>query len=240
MSGIRLNRLLASAGVASRRRCDEIVRAGRVTVDGEVVTSPGTAIDSDRQDVRVDGRPVRREAPAVYLLNKPVGVLSASCDARGQRTVLDLAREAGVRARVYPVGRLDKHTRGLILLTNEGDLAHRLTHPRYEVPRVYEARLNLPITRTQMRRFAAGLELDDGPTRPCAIRALHGRARYEVTLNEGRNRQVRRMFEALGRRVDWLKRHRLGPLSLGRLPEGALRELTAAERARLKRAVGLR
>ncbi|MBN2171863.1 MAG: rRNA pseudouridine synthase [Candidatus Krumholzibacteriota bacterium] len=240
MSSIRLNRLLALAGVASRRRCDEIVRAGRVSVDGVVVTAPGTAVDPERQAVRVDGRAVSLEAPVSYLLNKPVGVLSAARDARGQRTVLDLAREAGVRARVYPVGRLDRHTRGLIVLTNEGELAHRLTHPRYEVPRVYEARLNLPITRTQMRRFAAGLELADGPTRPCRIRALPGRARYEVTLGEGRNRQVRRMFEALGRRVDWLKRHRLGPLSLGRLPEGALRELTAEERARLKRAVGLR
>ena len=208
-------------------------------VDGETVSAPGLVVDSRKQEVRVDGRPVRPVASGVWMLNKPPGVLSTVKDPHGGKTVLDLAREAGLVQRVYPVGRLDLKSRGLVLLSNDGDLAHRLLHPRFGVPKIYRVKVNLPITRTQMRRFAAGVELADGRTRPCRIRELPARASYEIELKEGRKRQIRRMFEAFGRRVTDLQRVGMGPLSLGRLPEGEIRPLSGAERGRLKEAVGL-
>lgn len=226
--------------MASRRRCDEIVRAGRVAVDGRPVRDPALAVDAEAARVTLDGRPLAPSRGETWLLNKPAGVLSAASDARGGRTVIDLARAAGVKARLYPVGRLDRDSRGLLLLSNEGELALRLTHPRYGVEKAYRARLDAPLDPAGERRFAAGLELADGPTRPCRLRALPGRARYAVVLAEGRKRQIRRMFECLGRTVLDLQRVRLGPLRLGDLPEGALRPLSAAERERLKRAAGLR
>jgi 23S rRNA pseudouridine2605 synthase len=237
---VRLNRFLALAGVASRRRCDEIVRSGRVAIDGQRVDDPARSVDPDKQRVTLDGKPLAAVAPCTWLLNKPRGVLSAASDARGGRTVLDLAREAGIEERLYPVGRLDKDSRGLILLSNEGDLALRLTHPRYGVEKTYRVNINLPITATQQRRFAGGLPLEDGTTRPCRIRPLPGRASYEIVIAEGRKRQIRRMFEAMGRRVTDLRRVRLGPLALGALREGELRQLSSAELQRLKQAVGLR
>jgi 23S rRNA pseudouridine2605 synthase len=228
------------AGIASRRHCDAIIRAGRVSVDGAVAPDPARAVEPGRNRVAVDGRPLALVTPQTWLLNKPRGILSAASDARGGRTVADLAAAAGIAERLYPIGRLDKDSRGLILLSNEGDLALRLTHPRYGVEKTYRVRINLPITATQQRQFAAGLALSDGRTLPCRIRPLPGRATYEVVLSEGRKRQIRRMFEAMGRRVVDLARVRLGPLGLGGLPEGALRPLSAAELQRLKRAVGLR
>ncbi len=197
-------------------------------------------VEPERARIALDGRLLALVKPQTWLLNKPRGILSAASDARGGTTVADLARGAGIEGRLYPIGRLDKDSRGLILLSNEGDLALRLSHPRYGIEKTYRVRINLPITATQMRRFAGGLQLDDGPTRPCRIRPLPGRATYEVVLGEGRKRQLRRMFECLGRRVVDLARVRLGPLSLGGLPEGALRPLSGAELERLKRAVGLR
>ena len=240
MKTVRLNRFLALAGVASRRRCDEIVRSGRVAIGGETVDDPARGVEPAQDRVTLDGKPLAAVAPRTWLLNKPRGVLSAASDARGGRTVLDLAREAGITERLYPVGRLDKDSRGLLLLSNEGDLALRLTHPRYGVEKTYRVSINLPITATQQRRFAAGLPLEDGPTRPCRIRPLPGRANYEVVLAEGRKRQIRRMFEAMGRRVTDLRRVRLGALSLGALREGELRELSGRELQALKRSVGLR
>lgn len=240
MKPIRLNRYLAQAGIASRRACDDIIKSGRVTVNGKRVDAPGTAIHPARHDVRLDGKPIETSAPQTWLLNKPREILSAAKDARGGRTVVDLAREAGIAERLYPVGRLDKNSRGLILLSNEGDLAHRLLHPRYGIEKTYQVKLNLPVTKTQMRRFSSGLDLEDGRTRPCRIRPLRGRALYEVVLGEGRKRQIRRMFELLNRRVVDLQRVRMGPISLGRLKEGELRPLEPAELLRLKRAVGLR
>jgi len=240
LTRLRLNRYLALAGVASRRRSDDLIRAGRVSVDGEKVTSPGTSVDAKRSRVTLDGRRVRPVPPSTYLLNKPRGILSTVSDPRGGRTVLDLAREAGLEGRLYPVGRLDKDSQGLILLSNEGDLAHRLLHPRFGVEKVYRVRINLPITKTQMRFFASGLPLSEGTTKPCRIAALRGRASYRVILTEGRKRQIRRMFECLNRRVIELTRVRLGSLKLGRLPEGEIRPLEKGELAGLKRAVGLR
>jgi pseudouridine synthase len=240
LNRIRLNRFLALAGVASRRRCDDIIRAGRVAIDGEVVLSPGLSVDIRRQRVTLDGRALRAVPSASYLLNKPRGVVSSARDSRGGRTVLDLARAAGHDERLFPVGRLDKDSHGLILLSNDGDLAHRLIHPRFGVEKIYRVRVNLPITRTQMRRFAGGLPLSEGRTRPCQIHALPGRAAYRVILAEGRKRQIRRMFECLNRRVIDLQRVGLGPLRLGRLPLGEMRPLSASEQVRLKNAVGLR
>lgn len=231
---------MALAGVASRRGCDLIIREGRVTVDGEREDSPGRLVDPQRQLVALDGKTLSFVEPQTWLLNKPPKVLSAAKDARGGRTVLDLAREAGVEERLFPVGRLDKLSRGLILLSNEGDLAHRLIHPRFGIEKTYLVRINLPITKTQMRRFAAGLDLEEGRTRPCRIRALRGRAKYEVVLSEGRKRQIRRMFETMGRRVLDLQRVKLGPMTLGRLREGELRRLEPRELTLLKQAVGLR
>lgn len=226
--------------MASRRRCDEIIRAGRVRVAGETVCDPACGVDPDSAQVSLDGRALALVPTQTWLLHKPRGVLSAASDARGGRTVIDLARAAGIAGRLYPVGRLDKDSRGLLLLTNDGELALRLTHPRYGVEKTYRVRVDLPITAAEQRRFAAGLPLSDGPTRPCRLRPLAGRATYEVVLSEGRQRQIRRMFELLGRRVVDLQRLRLGPLGLGDLPEGALRPLSAAERERLHRAAGLR
>ncbi len=236
---MRLNRFLALTGVASRRACDEIIRQGRVKVNGKHIDKPGLDVKVGRDVVTLDGKVVTPVEAQTWLLNKPAKILSAAKDARGGRTVVDLAREAGIETRLFPVGRLDKMSRGLILLSNEGDLAHRLIHPRYGVEKIYRVRINLPITRTQMRRFAIGLELEDGTTQPCRIKALHGKSRYEVILSEGRKRQIRRMFETLNRRVIDLQRVRIGPLGLSRLPEGEMRRLTEGELILLKRAVGL-
>lgn len=239
MSKIRLNRFLALAGAGSRRACDEIIRSGRVFVDGQLCDQPGLSVDPKKQTVNLDGKKMRVEESRVYLLNKPSGVLSTVKDPHGGETVLDLARAQGVAHRVYPVGRLDKKSRGLILISNDGDLSLRLLHPRYDVEKVYRVRINLPITKSQMWRFSGGVVLSDGKTRPCSIRPLKTRATYEVRLKEGRKRQIRRMFEIMNRRVIDLERIAIGPLKLGRLPEGKLRELERSELRALKEAVGL-
>jgi pseudouridine synthase len=235
----RLNRYLALAGIASRRASDEIIKAGRVKVDGETVLTPGMSVEVSSTGVELDGMRVSLAPSRIYLLNKPAGILSTVKDPHGGKNVLDLARDAGVKERVYPVGRLDKKSRGLLLLSNDGDLSYRLLHPRFKVEKVYEVRINLPITRTQMKRFERGLTLSDGQTSPCKIRALRGRAIYEVTLREGRKRQIRRMFESLQRRVVDLRRVAMGPLKLGGLPEGEIRPLSPNEIAGLKDRLGL-
>jgi len=239
LNRVRLNRFLAQTGVGSRRACDEIIKAGRVEIDGEICLEPGRSLDPGKQDVKVDGAAVKAEEIRVYLLNKPPGILSTVSDPHGGRTVLDLAREAGVKARIYPVGRLDLKSRGLMILCNDGSLSNRIIHPRYGVEKVYRARINLPITQTQMKRFKAGLALEDGRTQPCGIRELRGRAIYEVRLREGRKRQIRRMFEVLNRKVLDLERVAIGPLRLEGLREGEMRELRGEELRRLKEAVGL-
>ncbi len=239
MSLIRLNRFLALAGVASRRSCDEIIKAGRVKIDGVKVDEPGSKVNDRRQKVTVDDKPVTIVQSITYILNKPTGILSAAKDARGGRTVIDLARDAGIEERLFPVGRLDKDSHGLILLSNDGDLSYRLTHPRFQVEKRYIVRVNLPITKTQMGRFANGLELSDGVTRKCRIRAMRKRATYEVVLLEGRKRQIRRMFESLNRRVVELSRIAMGSIRLDRLEDGEIRPLGQQELAQLKREVGL-
>ncbi|HET9125347.1 MAG TPA: pseudouridine synthase [Solirubrobacteraceae bacterium] len=232
---MRLQKFMATAGVASRRASETIVAAGRVTINGETVTDPARDV-GDGDDVRVDGRrigPDNAGTRVVYAVHKPAGVVSTARDPQGRATVVSLVR---VASRLYPVGRLDADTTGLILLTNDGDLAHRLTHPRFEVPKTYRARLNgPPITDAKIRVLRSGVRLEDGPTAPARVRRIGAPADnvIELTIHEGRNRQVRRMCEAVGHRVRTLTRISFGGLELGDLPSGGSRRLSPEEVARL-------
>jgi 23S rRNA pseudouridine2605 synthase len=222
---MRLAKFLANAGVASRRASEKLIRSGRVTIDGVVVTDP--ARDVDRNVVAVDGRRLC-ESPerVVYALNKPAGVVSTARDPQGRTTVIELVPS---ELRLYPVGRLDADTTGLILLTNDGELAHRLTHPRFEVPKTYRAQVaRPPVREPELAALRRGVELDDGITAPAAVKRV-GVDLLEVTIHEGRNRQVKRMCEAVGHPVKRLQRIRFGSLALGDLKLGAYRRLTDSE-----------
>ena len=225
---MRLAKYLAHSGVASRRRAEELVAAGRVRVGGEVVRDPARDVEHE-SGVEVDGRPVSPEPREVWVLNKPAGVTSTAREPGRRRAVTDLIDSP---RRLYPVGRLDADSTGLILLTNDGELANRLTHPRYEVPRTYRARLRRPPSDGDLRRLRKGVELDDGPTAPARVRRISPRV-IELTIREGRNRQVRRMVEAVGNEVVELRRTAFGPLRLGELREGEARRLRTAELRRL-------
>ncbi len=227
---MRLGRYLAHSGVASRRAAEGLVGEGRVSVDGRVVTDPAFDVDESSR-VAFDGALVAPEATVVYALNKPRGVVSTARDTHGRPTVVSLV--PGGR-RLYPVGRLDADTTGLILLTNDGELANLLTHPRYEVPKTYRARVEpAPVKDAALRRLRDGVELDDGRTAPARVRQLRA-GTLELTIHEGRNRQVRRMLEAVGHGVVSLERIAFGPLRLRGLPAGGHRRLTDAEVARLR------
>ena len=229
---MRLAKFLAHAGVASRRAAEEIVREGRVTVDGETVTDPARDVDESHR-VEVDGKRVEPEAHEVYALNKPTGVVSTAHDTHGRPTVVQLVRS---RARLYPVGRLDADTTGLILLTNDGELAERLTHPRYGVKKVYRARVQPPrLSPRALEALKKGVELDDGRTAPAQVRQPAGGV-VELTIREGKKRQVRRMLEAVGHRVVELERVAFGPLGLRGLERGKSRRLNEREVERLRRA----
>ena len=226
---MRLNAYLARAGVASRRGADELIKAGRVRVNGE----PGelnTAVGG-RDRVEVDGNEVKLQRLAYVLLNKPPGVVTTASDPQGRRTVVDLVDH---EARVVPVGRLDVDTTGALLLTNDGPLAHRLAHPRYGVEKVYVAEVEGEPSDAALRRLAACVELEDGVTAPARVRRL-GPSRIELVLHEGRNRQVRRMLDAVGHPVRRLHRSAYAGLRLDALPPGGWRELTRAEVERLRR-----
>jgi 23S rRNA pseudouridine2605 synthase len=226
-----LVKFLAHGGVASRRRAEEIIAKGVVTVGGEVVTDPARDV-GEGDDVRVNGGPVAAEAREVWAVNKPAGVVSTAREPGDRPAVVELVK---TRARLYPVGRLDADSTGLLLLTNDGELANQLTHPRYEVPKTYRARTGKPIADRDLERLQQGIELEDGPTAPAEVRRL-GEREVEITLREGRNRQVRRMLEAVGNRVVALRRVSFGPLSLGNLPEGKARRLSEGELAELREA----
>jgi 23S rRNA pseudouridine2605 synthase len=221
---MRLAKYLAHGGVASRRKAEEIIAKGLVTVGGEVVTDPARDVD-DGDDVRVNGAPVGAETREVWAVNKPAGVVSTAREPGERQAVVELVDS---KARLYPVGRLDADSTGLLLLTNDGALANRLTHPRYEVPKTYRARLAKPPRDRELARLREGIELEDGPTAPAQVRQVADRE-IEITLREGRNRQVRRMVEAVGNRVVALQRTAFGPLGLGNLAEGKTRRLTVAE-----------
>jgi 23S rRNA pseudouridine2605 synthase len=231
---MRLAKHLAHAGVASRRAAEGLIAAGRVTVGGEVVRDPARDVDGTER-IAFDGRPVgaAEHDRVVYVLNKPAGVVSTAQDTHGRRTVVDLVK-AG--RRLYPIGRLDADTTGLILLTDDGALAHRLTHPSFEVPKTYRAVVrNPPVREPALRSLREGVELDDGRTAPARVRRI-GPGELELTIHEGRKRQVRRMCEAVGHRVESLERVAFGPLRLGVLPPGGHRRLTPAEVERLRKA----
>jgi 23S rRNA pseudouridine2605 synthase len=230
---MRLAKFLAHAGVASRRAAEQLVFGGRVTVGGAVVRDPARDVGA-ADVVAVDGERVALERRhVVYALNKPAGYVSTARDPQGRPTVVELVPS---RERLYPVGRLDYDTTGLILLTNDGELAHRLTHPSFEVPRTYRAVVRRPPVRPEaLRRLRDGVELADGRTAPARVRRL-APDRLELVLHEGRKRQVRRMCEAVGHPVTRLERIAFGPLALGDLAPGAHRRLGAAEVARLRAA----
>jgi 23S rRNA pseudouridine2605 synthase len=230
-STVRLAKFLAHGGVASRRKAEEIIAKGLVTVGGEVVTDPARDV-GEGDDVRVNGAPIATEAREVWLVNKPLGVVSTACEPGSRTPVVDLVE---TEARLYPVGRLDADSSGLLLLTNDGELANRLTHPRYEVPKTYLARLRAPISDADLQRLRSGVELDDGLTAPTQVKR-RGEREVEIVLREGRNRQVRRMLEAVGNEVVSLRRVRFGPLGLGGLKEGSSRRLSGDEIARLREA----
>jgi 23S rRNA pseudouridine2605 synthase len=230
---VRLAKFLAHAGIASRRGAEEIVRDGRVSIAGKIVTDPARDVDAD-SGVAVDGRFLEGvEERMVFVVHKPSGVLSTARDQWGRPTVIDLVPSRG--ARLYPVGRLDQDSTGIILVTNDGDLAQRMTHPSYEVPRVYRATVHpSPVPEHALRTLREGVELEDGRTAPAKVRQLKPGV-LELTIHEGRNHQVKRMCEAVGHRVRTLERTRFGPLRLDDLPEGAHRRLKQAEVEQLRR-----
>jgi 23S rRNA pseudouridine2605 synthase len=225
---VRLVKYLAHSGVASRRRAEQLIAGGQVTVGGTVVTDPAREVD-ESSEVEVDSRPVSPEPREVWMLNKPAGVVSTAREPGRRRAVTDLVPS---KRRLYPVGRLDADSIGLILLTNDGELANRLTHPRYEVPRTYRARLKRVPSDADLRRLRRGVELDDGPTARAKVRRVSARV-IELTIREGRKRQVRRMAEAVGNEVTSLERLRFASLRLGDLAEGEARRLRDSELRRL-------
>jgi len=226
--GVRLAKFLAHGGVASRRKAEVIISKGRVTVGGEVVTDPARDVGAG-DDVRVDGSPVGTEPREVWAVNKPAGVVSTAREPGSRPAVVSLVDSI---ARLYPVGRLDADSTGLLLLTNDGELANRLTHPRYGVAKAYRAELERPPSEVDLRKLASGVELDDGRTAPAEVRRV-GEREIELVLREGRNRQVRRMAEAVDNRVVSLVRVRFGPIELGSLPQGQGRRLREEDIARL-------
>ena len=229
---MRLAKYLAHAGVASRRSAEALIAAGRVSVAGQTVTDPARDVQPDSA-VALDGRALDGPEPRViFAVNKPVGVVSTASDTHGRRTVVDLVPARGLR--LYPVGRLDADSGGLILLTNDGELANRLTHPRYQVPKTYRVKVGGgPVGERELRALREGVQLEDGPTGPARVRSL-GQGELELTISEGRNRQVRRMCEAIGHPVRELTRVEFGGLRLGNLHLGGHRRLSAAEIARLR------
>jgi 23S rRNA pseudouridine2605 synthase len=230
---VRLNAYLARAGVASRRRADELIRAGRVHVNGE----PGqlNTVVGRRDVVELNGERVELQRLAYVLLHKPAGVVTTARDPQGRRTVVELVPP---QPRVVPVGRLDADTTGALLLTNDGDLAHRLAHPRYGVPKVYEADVEGSLPREAIQRLREGIELEDGRTAPAEARRL-APGRLELTLHEGRKHQVKRMCEAVGHPVRRLHRVRYAGLDLDGLEPGEWRQLAPDEVAELRVSVGL-
>jgi 23S rRNA pseudouridine2605 synthase len=231
---VRLHKLLARSGVASRRRCEELMLAGEVTVDGEVVTRLGTKIDPTSAVVRVSGARLPPMSANVYLaLNKPVGVTSTMSDPHAQRTLSDLVADRPER--LFHVGRLDTDTAGLLLLTNDGEFAQRMAHPSYEVDKTYVARVEGVVYPSAVKRLLAGVALEDGPVTVSSVKLVGGKGTrqdgsiVELVIHEGRNRIVRRLLEHVGHPVTQLTRTAIGPVTLGRLGVGELRELSGDE-----------
>lgn len=228
---VRLQKVIADAGIASRRKAETLITAGRVTVNGRVVRELGTRVDPERDHVKVDGRHLQQTLPHVYLmLHKPKGYVSSLSDPEGRPTIADLL--PGVRLRVFPVGRLDFDAEGLLLLTNHGDLAQALLHPKYHVPKTYLIKVKGVLTDDQIRELERGVTLEDGRTAPATVQKVRKATEnswIEITIHEGRKHQVKRMLEAVGHPVLKLKRVRFGPLALGDLLPGQYRFLSDRE-----------
>ncbi len=231
MSSMRLQKFLSAAGICSRRRGEEYIRDGRVRVNGSLVTTPGSKVDPEQDRVEVDGKLVEVEKKKVYIaLNKPEGYVT-SCRHPDEKTVVDLIDLPG---RVYPVGRLDKDSTGLLLLTNDGRLHHRLCHPSFDHEKEYDVTVKKPMPGGALKKMAAGLALNGKKTRPALVRRISS-IRFSIVLREGRNRQIRRMVRKVGNRVTALKRIRVVNIRLGGLAKGSWRFLTKGEIEKLKR-----
>jgi len=238
MTAVRLQKLIAAAGVCSRRAAEDLIRAGRVSVDGQVAEL-GSCADPEVQKITLDGKPLKLPADHSYIaLYKPRGVVVTLADEKGRDGFSKLIERCP--RRVFPVGRLDRRSEGLLLLTDDGDLAARLLHPRHHVLKRYQVTVRGPVRNADLKALAEGVELEDGPTLPAGVELLErgaDRSRFAVELYEGRNRQIRRMCEKLGYRVVRLVRTRFGTLELGKLAPGAWRELTKVEVRRLREEV---
>ena len=238
---VRLQKLLAQSGVASRRKCEELMLDGEVEVDGEVITRLGTKVDPRTAVIKVSGKRLPPISDHVYLvLNKPRGVVSTMSDPEGRRNLSDLVADRPER--LFHVGRLDTDTSGLLLLTNDGDFAHRMAHPSYEVEKTYVAEVTGRVARGTIADLLAGVELDDGPVevrRARLVDTAADRSIVELVIHEGRNRIVRRLMDHVGHPVRQLTRTRFGPVELGKLPSGSIRELTDDELGHLLESVGL-
>ncbi|CAM4225738.1 pseudouridine synthase [Paenibacillus tarimensis] len=228
----RLQKILAQAGVASRRKCEELILSGKVEVNGEIVTTLGVKADPAADEIKVNGRKIRSETKLYLMLHKPKGVITSASDPEGRKVVGDFL--PGIKERVYPVGRLDYDTEGLLLLTNDGEFANLLTHPSHHVPKTYHATVKGVPHGSLLEKLEKGIELEDGMTAPAEIEYQDvdpdsKRSTIRITIHEGRNRQVRRMFEAIGHPVILLKRVKFGDLTLQGLPRGKYRHLTPRE-----------
>ncbi len=238
MAEERLQKILSHAGVASRRQAEQIIQEGRVTVNGAVITELGSKADLNRDHIKVDGKLIHAPQRMVYLmLNKPNNTVTTVSDPEQRATVMDLLR--GVKERVYPVGRLDYHSEGLLLLTNDGELANAITSAASHLPKTYVVKVTGTLTADQEQAFRTGVPISGKRTQPAGLKLVHGATNpwYEVRLFEGRNQQIRMMFKHFGVLVEKLKRVRIGPLELGPLKPGAFRYLTELEVRKLQRAV---
>lgn len=234
----RLQKILAQAGIASRRKCEELILAGKVEVNGETVTTLGTKADPEQDIIKVEGKSIRNEKKIYIMMNKPKGVITSASDPAGRKIVTDYVK--GIKERIYPVGRLDYDTEGLLLLTNDGEFANMLTHPRHHVPKTYLATVEGIPHGSELDKLRAGIRLEDGMTSPAEVEYKDidlekKEAVISITIHEGRNRQVRRMFEAISHKVIRLKRISFGDLQLQNLKRGLYRNLTKAEVDSLKK-----
>lgn len=232
----RLQKVMAKAGVASRRKCEDLIAAGEVKVNGITVTEAGVKVNPEKDIIEVKGREIGVEDKVYFLLYKPVGYITSVGDPRKRKTVVDLM--SGIQERIFPVGRLDYDTSGLLLLTNDGDLAFHMTHPSHEMEKEYEAFVKGKVGDSNLDRLREGLQLEDGWTAPARVKRLGengSNTLLQLVIHEGRNRQVRRMCEAVGHPVLNLKRTRIAFLTIGKLKEGQYRSLTANEIEKLKR-----
>ncbi|ANE48004.1 RNA pseudouridine synthase [Paenibacillus swuensis] len=228
----RLQKVLAQAGIASRRKCEEIILAGRVTVNGEVVNQLGAKADPSTDEIKVDGKSITSEKKIYIIFNKPKGVITSASDPEGRKVIKDYLK--GIQERVYPVGRLDYDTEGLLIMTNDGEFANLLTHPKHHVPKTYRATVRGIPHGDKLEKLRVGIKLEDGMTAPAELEyhdidEERKQATISITIYEGRNRQVRRMFDAIHHPVEKLKRVQFGPILLSNLKRGTYRHLTPGE-----------